>query len=72
MRKEKKEKSNKQTLLDQFKCNGDACNLIPEGTKVRYLFEFPIDYLTKKKIGSKFSEQISDGRPMIMKKPVFY
>ena len=28
--------------------------------------------MTKKKIGSKFSEQISDGRPMIMKKPVFY
>ena len=32
------------------------CNLIPEGTKVRYLLDYPIDYLTKKKIGSKFRE----------------
>jgi len=54
--KEKKEKSNKPTLLDQFRCSGDACNLIPEGTKVRYLLDYPIDYLTKKKIGSKFRE----------------
>lgn len=28
--KEKKNKSNKQTLLDQFRCSGDACHLIPE------------------------------------------
>ena len=30
--------------------------MIPEGTKVRYLLDYPIDYLTKKKIGSKFRE----------------
>jgi len=40
----------------QFRCSGDACNLISEGTKVRYLLDYPIDYLTKKKIGSKFRE----------------
>jgi hypothetical protein len=53
---DKEKKKPKPDILDQFKCNGDACNLIPEGTKVRYLLDFPIDYITKKKIGSTFRE----------------
>ena len=53
---DKEKKKPKPDILDEFKCTGDACNLIPEGTKVRYLLDFPIDYITKKKIGSTFRE----------------
>jgi Chromo (CHRromatin Organisation MOdifier) domain len=54
--KKKVKPDEKTEILNQFKCYGDACNLIPENTKVRYLLDFPIDYITKKKIGSKFRE----------------
>ena len=51
----KEKKKPKPDILDEFKCSGDACNLIPEGTKVRYLLDSPIDFKGKK-IGSKFRE----------------
>ena len=51
----KDKKKPEPDILDEFKCSGDACRLIPEGTKVRYLLDSPIDFKGKK-IGSKFRE----------------
>ena len=51
----KEKKKTKPDILDEFKCSGNACILIPEGTKVRYLLDSPIDFKGKK-IGSKFRE----------------
>jgi hypothetical protein len=35
-------------------CEGDACNLLSIGTKVRVMLEEPIDYVTKKKLSGNF------------------
>ena len=56
IKSDKERKKVKPDILDEFKCNGDACDLIPENTNVRYLLDAPIDYITKKRIGSKFRE----------------
>ena len=45
---DKEKKKPKPDILDEFNCSGDACNLIPEGTKVRYLLDSPIDLKERK------------------------
>lgn len=35
-------------------CSGDACELIPEGTKVRVALDYPIDVISRKKLIGRF------------------
>ena len=37
-------------------CNGDACNLLDIGAKVRHILDYPINFINKKRTGSLFRE----------------
>ena len=54
----KKTKSKKKPTKakEEFTCSGSACNLLEQGTKVRYLLDYPINIITKKRTGTKFRE----------------
>ena len=53
IRNKKKKKSEK---VEKFMCNGDACNLLDIGAKVRHILDYPINFINKKRTGSQFRE----------------
>lgn len=43
-------------LKNEYQCEGDACTLLPEGTKVRVALEAPRDVANNKKLNGKFRD----------------
>ena len=52
----KKKKKKKSANVNEFMCNGDACNLLDIGAKVRHILDYPINFINKKRTGSLFRE----------------
>ena len=49
-------KKKKSANVNEFMCNGDACNLLDIGSKVRHILDYPINFINKKRTGSLFRE----------------
>ena len=49
-------KKKKSANVNEFMCNGDACNLLDIGAKVRHILDYPINFINKKRTGSLFRE----------------
>ena len=49
-------KKKKSVNVNEFMCNGDACNLLDIGAKVRHILDYPINFINKKRTGSLFRE----------------
>ena len=50
----KRKKKPPKVSYDTFDCEGDACNLLAIGTKVRPILDKPIDYVSGKRVHGKF------------------
>lgn len=53
---EKKSIKKKPKLTGEYRCEGDACNILPEGTKVRVALDAPRDVVSGKKLVGKFRD----------------
>ncbi len=50
----KRKRKPPKVSYDLFECEGDSCNLLDIGTKVRPILDKPIDYVTGKRVHGKF------------------
>jgi hypothetical protein len=46
----------KRKPTGEYKCEGDACTIIPEGTKVRVALDAPIDVISGKRLTGRFRD----------------